>query len=91
MRTIVQYTISLAIGILLLVLTSCSKEDITEGIIDCQCEKETYEIGHRVVSFNGVMSIQSTRKTISKEIVPCQEEQLGSSLGNNLYFNINCY
>lgn len=80
-----QYTVSLILGIILLILTSCSAED------DCVCEKETFKQEYDIVFIGGLPKTIVIKNTISKEIVPCQDEQKNISLGNDIFFNVNCY
>jgi hypothetical protein len=74
---------------LTLMLLSCPPND--DGINDCDCLRTEYT--YTTITFigsNGLPLVHQVREDLSTEVVPCQDEQEQTSLGNGNYFEITC-
>lgn len=69
-----------------ILFTACSVSDEA-----CECEKEIWRDETIVVFLpNGLPVTRSERVIISREIVPCQEEQEQVRINHAEYFTISC-
>jgi hypothetical protein len=69
-----------------ILFTACSTSDEP-----CECEKEVWRNETTVVFLsNGLPVTSGERVTVSREIVPCQEEQEQVRINHAEYFTIRC-
>jgi hypothetical protein len=68
-----------------ILFTACSTDEA------CECEKEVWRNETTVVFLpNGLPVTRGERVTVSREIVPCQEEQEQVRINHAEYFTIRC-
>ena len=71
--------------LIIVMFFNCSADEV------CSCEKETWRHETRVVFLdNGLPVTRHERITISKENVPCQDEQEQVRINHSDYFTISC-
>ena len=66
---------------------SCEKEDLSD---DCGCVKtvERFESYYEIINTLPITRIRWV--VLSEEVVPCQEEQYRTELGDQIFFTIEC-
>jgi hypothetical protein len=75
--------------LLLLLLVSCSKDDVQ--VEDCNCQRAIYELTSTVVQQpNGLINLISSYVIQDRYDVGCEEETEYTPLNNNLYYRIEC-
>jgi len=75
----------LLLSLAVLLFISCEKDSD-----HCGCIRTTYESEYVFYTIDKILQVDVVNTVLSEELIPFQNETSGS-LGDNIYFKIECY